>query len=128
MVSHADVRVSRVSHGDDRDGGAFFRADAPRRTRRALDAAAGVVPCGDPDFECLGTYGGNDSGAHCGRRDVPASGAGILFFAVSIDRFDLADSEAAKYRGFRLSASGFREAALKKTGSREPEAGRRALL
>ncbi len=63
--------------------------------RRALDAAAGLALCCDSVFQRDGTHHRNDSGPHGGIGDVSASGAGILFFAVSLPRVGVADGSSA---------------------------------
>src|SRR5579864_3248005 len=94
MVPDADIRLPRMAVRLDCRRRSLFCLDAICGARRELDAASGVVLRSGPAFQRHGTHHWNDSWPHGRIGHVFASGAGILFLALSIYRIHLVDDSA----------------------------------
>src|SRR5215831_12102159 len=107
MVSHADLRVSRMVGRTDRWCRVLFCADSICRARRPVAAAGRVVLCLDSFLQCNWTYGGYDPGAYGPAGDIRASRSRILFVASSFHRICLVDDKPDQ-DGSWIAACGFR--------------------
>src|SRR3954462_1793753 len=96
MVSHADAPISRVAGGVDHRGGGLLRVDAAGGPQCSVAAPVSVVLRIDHVLQRHGTHADNDPGTYSRSSTGGASGARILFVALSAVRFRVAHHATAR--------------------------------
>jgi hypothetical protein len=91
VVPDADIRLSRMADSTDRRCGALFCTDPARRAQCAMAASAGVVLRACHVLQRTRTYCGDHPRAHGCEHARRATGAGILFLAISFRRIGVVD-------------------------------------